>query len=217
MRRPVSRARTAPSSSSVCRLPFIRSSASPLRTSATARAAAAWLWGASTIRQLPRSIPCALATSWIFADGPTRIGAITPRAAASMAPASADASHGCATAVAIGSRSRHRRSSCSFFPVPGSVVMTRSTGSVDRLDDGACGGRSAGEHFPYRDDTLAGHEATGRTGHPEEGTPVTAYREFLRRMGGPPRAVIANPSKPAFTAEPGPERVLLLRRPCSAP
>ena len=40
VRRPVSCATTAPSSSSVCRLPFISSSASPARTSATAFAAA---------------------------------------------------------------------------------------------------------------------------------------------------------------------------------
>ena len=53
VRSPVSRATTAPSSSSVCRLPFISSSALPLRTSSTAFAAAAWLCGASTIRVLP--------------------------------------------------------------------------------------------------------------------------------------------------------------------
>ena len=50
VRSPVSRATTAPSSSSVCRLPFISSSASPSRTSSTAFAAAAWLCGASTMR-----------------------------------------------------------------------------------------------------------------------------------------------------------------------
>ena len=59
VRRPVSRATTAPSSSSVCRLPFISSSASPSRTSSTALAAAAWLCGASTIR-VPREIDAGL-------------------------------------------------------------------------------------------------------------------------------------------------------------
>jgi hypothetical protein len=46
--RPVSLATTSAISSSVCRLPFISSSASPARTSRTASAAAAWLWGVST-------------------------------------------------------------------------------------------------------------------------------------------------------------------------
>ena len=48
VRRPVSLATTSLISSSVCRLPFIRSSALPARTSSTALAAAAWLCGAST-------------------------------------------------------------------------------------------------------------------------------------------------------------------------
>ena len=50
VRRPVSLLTTAPISSSVCRLPFIRVSASPARTISTAFAAAAWLCGASTSR-----------------------------------------------------------------------------------------------------------------------------------------------------------------------
>ena len=49
VRRPVSRFITAPISSSVCRLPFISSSALPARTSSTAFSAAAWLCGTSTI------------------------------------------------------------------------------------------------------------------------------------------------------------------------
>ena len=43
VRMPVSRATTAPINSSVCRLPFIRASALPSRTSSTALAAESWL------------------------------------------------------------------------------------------------------------------------------------------------------------------------------
>ncbi len=63
-------------------------------------------------------MPSALAISAIFDAGPTRIGVINPFCAASIGPASADASHGWATAVAIGGRLRQRSSSCSYFPVP---------------------------------------------------------------------------------------------------
>ena len=49
VRSPASRATTAPSNSSVWRLPFMRSSACPVRTSSTAFAAAPWLCGVSTI------------------------------------------------------------------------------------------------------------------------------------------------------------------------
>ena len=49
VRRPVADEVTSRISSSVCRLPFIRSSPLPSRISATACAAAAWLCGASTI------------------------------------------------------------------------------------------------------------------------------------------------------------------------
>ena len=45
VRRPVAEAVTSCISSSVCRLPFIRSSPLPSRISATARAAASWLCG----------------------------------------------------------------------------------------------------------------------------------------------------------------------------
>ena len=48
VRRPTSLRTTSAISSSVCRLPFISACASPARTIATACAAAAWLWAAST-------------------------------------------------------------------------------------------------------------------------------------------------------------------------
>ena len=51
------------------------------------------------------------------------MGVINPFAPASMAPANADSSQGCATAVTTGSRSLHRSSSCSYFPVPDFPVM----------------------------------------------------------------------------------------------
>ena len=59
----------------------------------------------------------------ILPAGPTRMGVISPFAPASTAPASADSSQGCATAVGTGSRGRHRSSSCSYLPVPGCPVM----------------------------------------------------------------------------------------------
>ena len=131
VRRPVSRATTAPISSSVCRLPFIRISARRSRTSATACAAAAWLCGASTIRSCPgRSrAPGPLRRSWLPARrGSARSapgGRIDRRRPAPTLRTDAR------PRSRIGSRPRHRRSSCSYFPVPGSVGMTRSTGSVD--------------------------------------------------------------------------------------
>ena len=102
----------------MCRLPFISSSASPLRIMATAAAADPWLCGASTILVLPRSRPLFFATSRIFAAGPTRIGVISFFAPASSAPARAVSSQGCATAVGTGSRLRQRSSSASYLPVP---------------------------------------------------------------------------------------------------
>ena len=99
----------------MCRLPFISSSASPLRTISTAFAAAAWLCGTSTIVVLPRSRPLFFATSRIFAAGPTRMGVISCFAPASSAPARAVSSHGCTTAVGTGSRLRHRSSRARTF------------------------------------------------------------------------------------------------------
>ena len=101
VRRPVSRATTAPISSSVCRLPFISASAVPARTSSTALAAESWLCAASTIskradveaRPWPRPRGCAPA-------GRPGSAAIRPSRAASTAPSSETSSHGCATAVA---------------------------------------------------------------------------------------------------------------------
>ncbi len=86
-------------SSSVWRLPFISISPRPSRTSSTARAAAAWLWGTSTISIPARSRPCASATPRIFAAGPTRMGTTSPAAAASSAPRSEVSSQGCATII----------------------------------------------------------------------------------------------------------------------
>jgi hypothetical protein len=94
VRRPVSRATTAPSSSSVWRLPFISTSARPSRTSSTARAAACGAVEASTICTLPRSSFAWRATFSISAFGPTRNGSIRFFWPASIAPASADSSHG---------------------------------------------------------------------------------------------------------------------------
>ena len=123
VRRPVSRATTAPSSSSVCRLPFMSSSACPRE-----RAPPPWRppHGCAARRRSasrPRSMPLCFATSSILAAGPTRMGVISPLAPASSAAASAVDSQGWATAVGIGSRLRQRASTCSYFPVPCSRVM----------------------------------------------------------------------------------------------
>ena len=100
VRSPVSRFVTSASSSSECRLPFISSSALPVRTSSTAFSAAAWLCGTSTISMPPRSSENSLATAAILFLGPTRIGLINPASPASTAPLSEVSSQGCATAVA---------------------------------------------------------------------------------------------------------------------
>ena len=102
VRMPVSRATTAPISSSVCRLPFISASALPSRTSATALAAESWLCADSTIGRPVMSMPWRAATSRMRAGGPTRIGSIRRSLRASTAPPSDTSSHGCATAVATG-------------------------------------------------------------------------------------------------------------------
>ena len=115
VRRPVAEAVTARISSSVCRLPFIRSSPLPSRISATAQAAAAWLCGASTISRPARSMPCSAATARIFASGPTRTGSISPAAAASSAPRSEVSSQGWATIVTAGVPSRAAAISRSYF------------------------------------------------------------------------------------------------------
>src|SRR6185295_10963294 len=116
---------TAPSSSSVWRLPFIKSSALPSRTSSTARAAEAWLWGTSTLSVLPRSIFLALVSARIFSAGPTRIGTIRPNSAASSAPSSAVISQGCATAVGIGASFLQRSSNWSNFVIDHYLLSSR--------------------------------------------------------------------------------------------
>ena len=102
VRRPVLPEATSRISSSVCRLPFIRSSPLDSWISSTALAAAASLCGASTISNRLMSMPCCCATAAILAAGPTRIGAMMPASAASTAPRSEVSSQGCATTVVAG-------------------------------------------------------------------------------------------------------------------
>src|ERR1700756_1112450 len=64
------------------------------------------------------SSPAALAVDSILSRGPIRIGTMSRRFAASMAPDNADSSHGCATAVGTGFRFLHFANICSYFPVP---------------------------------------------------------------------------------------------------
>ncbi len=93
-RRPPSRATTAASSSSVCRLPFINSSALPSRTSSTALRAALPASGASTIRARDTSRLDFRAISSIVFAGPTSSGSIRRFAPASSTDSSADFSQG---------------------------------------------------------------------------------------------------------------------------
>ncbi len=116
VRNPVSRATTADISSSVCRLPFIKASARPSRTSATALAAASWLCTASTSSNAPMSIEASAAARSILSRGPTRIGVISCSRAASTALSSETLSHGCAIAVTAGSCCRARSTSRMNFP-----------------------------------------------------------------------------------------------------
>ena len=106
VRSPLSCATTAPISSSVCRLPFIRASALPSRTSATALAAELWLCAEATTGSPAISMLFCRATSASRAGGATRIGAIRFSRCASTAPASDTASHGCTTAVVTGGSRR---------------------------------------------------------------------------------------------------------------
>ncbi|MNJ62580.1 hypothetical protein D3C77_584250 [compost metagenome] len=103
LRKPVVRATTSCISSSVCRLPFISSVASPLRTSATAVSAAAWLCGTSTMRASPRFRLNWVAVSRIFFSGPTRMGCKRPRSRASSAADKEGSSQGWAMAQKAGS------------------------------------------------------------------------------------------------------------------
>src|SRR5262245_3974405 len=64
--------------------------------------------------------------------GPTRIGVISPRPAASIAPVSDVSSQGCATAVGIGARRSHRAKSCSYFPLPGFMPGSPCCRQVER-------------------------------------------------------------------------------------
>ena len=105
VRRPVADAVTARISSSVCRLPFIRSSPLPARISSTRlrgrRLAVRRVDDFDTCRC--RDCAC-VRTAAIFAAGPTRIGMMMPASAASITPRSEVSSQGCTT---IGRRRRN--------------------------------------------------------------------------------------------------------------
>src|SRR5215469_11487215 len=99
VRRPLAPAVTARINSSVCRLPFIRSSPLASRTSATPLAAAASLWGASTMSKPAILRLYFAAVPLILSAGPTRIGLIIPSSAASQTPVNDDSSQGWTTIV----------------------------------------------------------------------------------------------------------------------
>src|SRR3954464_808230 len=115
VRRPPSRDTTAPISSSVSKLPFIRHSARPSRTSATALAAESWLCSASTSSKPEMLMRLFSAAAPMRAFGPTRIGLISPSFAGSTEPPGDESSHGWATAVGTGGYAFARSSSRSYF------------------------------------------------------------------------------------------------------
>ena len=77
-------------------------SALPFAHERDRRAADSWLYAVSTISNAAMSSPYCFATASIRAFGPTRIGVISPIAAASTAPRSELSSQGCATATGVG-------------------------------------------------------------------------------------------------------------------
>src|SRR6516162_3314025 len=115
VRKPVVLEVTARVNSSVCRLPFIRSSPLDSRMSSTPFIAAASLWGTSTTSKSSIRRPCSRATAEIFAAGPTRIGTLTPASAASIGPRSEVSSQGCTTIVRAAETFFARASSRSYL------------------------------------------------------------------------------------------------------
>src|SRR3954469_21069937 len=143
---PLSLATISRISSSVCRLPFISSSARPERTSSTAFAAAAWLCGTSTSSQGATSRPAACAAASTLCAGPTRMGRMMPASAASTAPPSELASQGWATAQGIGRIARVAAISRSYFSCRRAPGVATSFIAAPRCRCGTgCPGASPGE------------------------------------------------------------------------
>ena len=115
VRRPVLPEVTSRMSSSVWRLPFIRSSPLDSRMSSTPFIAAASLSGTSTISKPSIRRPCSRATAEIFAAGPTRIGTMMPASAASIGPRSEVSSQGYTTTVIAAGTSFARARSRSYL------------------------------------------------------------------------------------------------------
>ena len=100
VRSPPALAVTARIISSVCRLPFIKTSPLPAWISSTPRVAAAASVGAvSTISQSEISSWCRAATSLILAAGPTSVAWMIPASADLIAPRSELSSQGYTTTV----------------------------------------------------------------------------------------------------------------------
>src|SRR5574340_379140 len=151
VRRPVSRRTTAPISSSVCKLPFIRASALPSRTSSTALAAEAWLKGASTMVRPPMSMSNSRATASIRSRGPTRMGWMSPILAALTAPSRELWSQGWATAVGVGGRVLQKSIKRWYFSCLAGMGSLRSKVQSGLLDcrDTPAGARFGGQHLPH--------------------------------------------------------------------
>src|SRR5262245_9983159 len=191
LRMPVSRATTAPISSSVCRLPFISASALPSRTSATARAAASWLCAASTSGRAAMSIPAFAATARSLSAGATRMGSIRLILVASMTDCSDTSSQGCTITVLTGGSSRAaattrsyfswRRSGCIFVlhpDLPGRCgAPARAADLVARVEQGLDLLHPAAAVFPQR--TARGHDPANQIEH--RGTPLAIGRQQLRQ------------------------------------
>ncbi len=129
VRRPALADSTADISSSVCRLPFIKASTSPLPASSAPRAAAAWLCSTSSMAMPSRLRPASAATASRRARGATSTGVIRPAACASSAPDRLSSSQGWITATLIGPRVR----ACSSRRRVPSPLCRRTSGKVARL------------------------------------------------------------------------------------
>ena len=183
VRRPVAEAVTSCISSSVCRLPFIRSSPLPSRISATAWAAAAWLCGASTIWRPARSMPCSAATARIFASGPTSTGSISRSAAASIAPRSEVSSQGWATIVTAGEPSRAAAIRRSYFE-------SASVSGTGASPSGCLAPRARRESPARGRGRRAPRRAAGARPRASSGAPLASTRSGApRRPRGAPRSL----------------------------
>src|SRR3990167_3295636 len=135
--RPVSCLTTSVISSSVCRLPFMRTVHSPSLTSLTASAAEAWLWGVFTILSPVISMPFSAAVFLILSSGPTSTGSMRSSFQAVTTALSEDSSQGCATAVRGVSSSAHFSMKRSYLLYVLTIISGPSVSGMETFSTGA--------------------------------------------------------------------------------